>query len=67
MTKQCKECGSEDNVKKITVPIKTRKGEMLKTKNIWVCETCLDTIYPDYRTQHPKLKVRGREINTGGQ
>lgn len=64
MTKKCRECKSEENVRKLTVPINTRKGRVLKTKKIWVCKPCIQEKYPDYRTIHPTIQVRGVNVNT---
>lgn len=64
MAHKCKECKTEENVRKLTIPVNSRKGRVLKTKKIWLCGSCVKTHYPDYADLYPTVGVRGREVST---
>lgn len=63
MARKCKECKTEEKVRKLTIPVNSRKGRILKMKKIWLCESCIKTHYPDYMNIPQTVKVRGREVS----
>lgn len=65
MASICKKCKTEENLRRLTIPIKTRKEKVLKTKKIWVCEPCISEYYTDYRSSHPRVMIRGTRVNIG--